>query len=427
MIMFDRSAVTRFSADLPVGALATFSFRVIHVGLEFLTMLLFANLLGVAAFGVYAIAMSCATVLGVPAAAGFDRLLIREVAALRAAERWGALRGILQRATQAALASSALLALALAGFAQWVWGAASLRDALWLAAVLLPLVAFARLRQAALQGLGRVPSGLFPETIVQPASALVLAALAFSASGLPRVGANAVAVQVAAALIAMIVGVLLLRRAWPSAAKSVAPTFETARWLGSAAPLMWMLGMNMVLVGADTIMLGWMLDESIAGKYRVAAQMAMLVSFPMTAINLAVAPILARSFSLGDSSQLRQSAAKASRWSLLAAAAIAFPLLVTGRWLLGLFGGEFVDAYPALAVLSAGYLVSSASGAAGYLLIMTRHERAAAWIFSGAAIVNVVANYLLIPPFGALGAAVATAGSVALVAIGLWFFSRRVL
>ena len=45
--------------------------------------------------------------------------------------------------------------------------------------------------------------------------------------------------------------------------------------------------------------------------------------------------------------------------------------------------------------------------------------------FSVAALVNVVANYLLIPPFGASGTAAATAGSVALVGIGLWFFSRR--
>src|SRR3990170_4244281 len=149
MIMLDRTVVTWLKAELPSGALTTLSFRVIHVGLEFLTLLLLAKLLGVAAFGVYAIAMSCAMVLGVPAAAGFDRLLVREVAALRAAERWGALRGILRRSTQAALASSTLLALALAGFAQWAGISAALRAALLLAAVFLPLVAFARLRQAA--------------------------------------------------------------------------------------------------------------------------------------------------------------------------------------------------------------------------------------------------------------------------------------
>jgi O-antigen/teichoic acid export membrane protein len=56
---------------------------------------------------------------------------------------------------------------------------------------------------------------------------------------------------------------------------------------------------------------------------------------------------------------------------------------------------------------------------------MTRHEKLAAWTFTGAAVVNVVANYLLIPRYGAQGAAAATAASVALVGLGMWIFARR--
>jgi O-antigen/teichoic acid export membrane protein len=415
----------QFAAELPAGAFATLALRVSHAALEFLGLLLLARLLGAAAFGTYAIAIACANVLGVPAAAGFDRLLIREVAALRAGRRWSALRGLMRRATQVALGSSTLLALTVAAVARWAVHDARLQPALMLAALLLPLVAFARLRQAAVQGLGHVPTGLFPETTVQPVLMLLLASLAFIAMDVPRTGANAVALQCVAAMVAMLVGVWLLRALWPAEATRTEPSYETSRWFTSATPLMIMLGMNMLLINADTIMMGWLIDEELAGQYRVAVQISALVGFPMTAINMAVAPNLARDFALGDMATLCRNTLRASRWALLSALPVTLVLLAGGRILLGLFGAEFVGVYPALVVLAMGWLVNSLAGATGYLLIMTKHEWLAASIFTIAALANVMANYLLIPKYGASGAACATAGSLALLGFGFWTCARR--
>lgn len=416
----------RIGAELPAGAVATLSLRVAHLTLEFLVLMLLARLLDSAAFGVYAVAMTYAMMLGVPAAAGFDRLLVREVAATLASERWGLLRGVLRRATQFALTSSISLAVVLAILAVIIAMPRNeaLGAALLLAAVYLPLVAFARMRQAAMQGLGRVPQGMVTETLVQPATLLLLAALLFTVGDLPRSGANAMALQITAAIVAMVTGIWLLRRLWPPLASSTAPEFQTSRWLRSAVPIMWMLGMNMLLTCADTLMLNWMFDGAVAGRYRVASQIAMLVSFPMTAINLAVAPGLARRYAQGDLTGLRQLAARATRWSLFAAVPVALGLVVAGPLVLGMFGTGFTGVYQPLLILSAGYVINSFTGAAGYLLIMTKHERLAAWAFTAAAIANVLGNYVLIPRYSSLGAAIATAASVSLLGIGLWFFAR---
>lgn len=420
-----RTVEAQIGAELPVGAFATLTLRVVHLALEFLALVLLARLLSADEFGVYAVSMTCAMLLGVPAAAGFDRFLVREVAASQAAGRWGTLRGVLRRSTQVALASSVLLGLGLVAVASWSLEEGTLRSALWLTAVYLPLVAFARMRQAAMQGLGHVPQGMVTETLVQPTVMLLLAGLVFTSGGLPRTGAHAMVLQVLSATVAMLAGIWLLRRRCPPEVRTAPAEFETGRWIRSAAPMMWMLGMNMLLTSADTLMLGWMLDETLAGQYRVASQVAMLVMFPMTAINLAVAPLLARHFASGDLASFGDTAARAARWSLFAALPIAATLLLAGPFVLGMFGSEFVGAYQALAVLVVGYLVNSFAGAAGYVLIMTRHERTAAWVFTVAAVVNVLANYLLIPRFGTLGAAIAAAGSVAMVGLGCWAFARR--
>ncbi len=141
----------RIGADLPAGAFATLSLRFAHLALEFLALMLLARLLDSGAFGVYAVAMTCAMVLGVPATAGFDRLLVREVAAHLAGERWGLLHGVLQRATQFAMTSSILLSVALAILAVVIGNlrGQALGHALLLAAAYLPLIAFARRRRRA--------------------------------------------------------------------------------------------------------------------------------------------------------------------------------------------------------------------------------------------------------------------------------------
>jgi O-antigen/teichoic acid export membrane protein len=106
---------------------------------------------------------------------------------------------------------------------------------------------------------------------------------------------------------------------------------------------------------------------------------------------------------------------------------IAAILTLFGRPILGLFGAEFVTGSSALAILTCGYLLNAAMGTSGYLLIMTRHERAAAAGFACSAAINVAGNLLFIPIWGVAGAAAATALSVAVVSIAFAVLAYRKL
>ena len=74
-----------------------------------------------------------------------------------------------------------------------------------------------------------------------------------------------------------------------------------------------------------------------------------------------------------------------------------------------MFGGSFQAAYLPLVILSLSQLVSAASGAVGFMLGMGGQERLAARLTIIAGVVNVLLNALMIPAFGMVGAAVATA------------------
>jgi O-antigen/teichoic acid export membrane protein len=49
------------------------------------------------------------------------------------------------------------------------------------------------------------------------------------------------------------------------------------------------------------------------------------------------------------------------------------------------------------------------AGSVGYIMMMTGHERQAAFVILGATAGNILLNLMLIPPFGMEGAAVASA------------------
>jgi O-antigen/teichoic acid export membrane protein len=299
--------------------------------------------------------------------------------------------------------------------------------ALELAMIIVPVVAIVRLRQAALQGLGHVARGQLPETVVQPGLLLLLLASLFALPDLPRTGPMAVGLYALAACIACAVGMHLLRGALPRELGAATPAYHTRLWLSRAVPFVWILGMNVLIMHMDVVMLGLMDGPDAAGIYRAANQMAALVAFPLTAVNMAFAPVIARLYERGERSELQRRATAAARLIIVMALPVALALALLGKPILTLFGAEFASGSTALAILCGAYLVNAAMGTSGYLLIMTKHEKAAAIAFAVSAGLNLVGNLLLIPPFGIEGAAVATALSIVAVSVAFAWIARRKL
>jgi O-antigen/teichoic acid export membrane protein len=142
---------------------------------------------------------------------------------------------------------------------------------------------------------------------------------------------------------------------------------------------------------------------------------------------MAFAPTIARLYVQKDFAALQEKATRAAQAILLMALPISLILTVFGRPILSLSGVEFVVGYPAMAILNLGYILNAAMGTSGYLLIMTKHERAAAVTFASSAAINVAANLIFIPLWGVNGAAIATALSISVVSVVFAILAYRKL
>lgn len=400
-------------------SVTTLLLRSCYVGLEFACSLVLARTFGASSYGAYAFAVSCVTLLAIPAALGFDRLLVREVSICNTLSEWSLLKGILRRSTQLVAINSIALTI-FAALGLFFFGDAlepTISAALFAGIFAIPLVAYARIRQAALQGLGRVTLGQVPETVAQPGLVLILVAIFHSSLTPMNTSYLPVLLYVGAAGMAGIFGTAILLGSIPSPVRTATPDYRSGEWLRQAIAFAWLLGMNAVITYADTVAVGFLRGPVEAGVYRIASQMAMLVAFPLTAINMAAAPIIAALYAKNDMQGLKRIAKQTATAAFALAVPAVLILISFGNRLLELFGPEFGQGYQALAMLSLAYLINAGAGAAGYLLIMTKHEKAAAWGFTLAAVLHIVGLMVFVRTWGITGAALATSASVIFVSI----------
>ena len=99
-----------------------------------------------------------------------------------------------------------------------------------------------------------------------------------------------------------------------------------------------------------------------------------------------------------------------ARLILFAAIPVAGVLILFGDTLAVLvFGEAFTASYGPMVILVVGELVGASFGSIGFLLYMSNKEQIALRVLAGCALVNVILNAIMIPLFGMLGAAIATA------------------
>jgi O-antigen/teichoic acid export membrane protein len=408
----------------------SFLLKTASTGLTFLSTVLLARLLGAEGYGIYAYAYAFVWLLALPAQAGLPNLVIRETAQGLAQARPDLVRGIWRWAERVVTGLSLVVVLGFGpALIAWRGGWQSVQGGTmaW-ALALVPLMALGNLRGAALRGLQHIVAGQLPEFVLRPGLflLLVLCAALFAADALSA--PTAMALHAAAALAAFLVGAWMLWRRMPPPVREARATVESKGWLVSGTLFALMAGFSMVNNQASTVLLGVFQPSDQVGVYQVAVQVANLAAFGLQAINMVVAPRFAALYARGETLRLPRLVVGSAR------VVLAFNVLLTGLFvLLGrlffplVFGAEFAASYGPLLILLVGQMVNSTTGSVGYLLNMTGHERETLRGMAVAAGLNIVLNLLLISGWGILGAASATAVSMIVWNVLLWWRVRKVL
>lgn len=186
--------------------------------------------------------------------------------------------------------------------------------------------------------------------------------------------------------------------------------------------------LNFLLLWSDILVMGKFRSAAEVGFYAIASRLATGVSMPTDSLGASLAPSFSSLTGREDKEGLRRLFHTSTRWIFLLSSFAGLALVLAGFPILGIFGPEFQKGYAALCVLVLGQVITSLFGANGTLITMTGHPRVNLANSVVMGLGNLGLTLLLVPRYGALGAAGASALSWSVVnatrAVEIWFILK---
>lgn len=399
------------------SSIVTLAIRLSALGLGFLQTLLLARLLGAEGYGEVVAVVSVATMAAWIGVLGLNGLAVREVARFRLRGDGSAERGFLQLAVVAVTAAALLVGIAahtlaapkMPGLSRWI-------------IVLAPMIALILLFRGAALGRGEVIRSQAPLDTLRPAFFLFLVSTAVLAGGL-TVG-TAVILNTAAFAVTLLAAFLLVR---PPEAEGRKNRPDVPSLLKSALPF-FLAGVFATLHSEMmVIMLAALSTPDETGIFQVAFRLSTLLLVVRQAIDVPLAPRFSALWESGARSELERLACLSAAASTGAALLILLAFFVAAEPLTALFGPEFAAARGSFLLLAAAQAFFVAAGPLPVLLNMADRPGVVTAAIGAAQGVQLVLGLLLIPHFGAFGAALAMSAAVVAWTSGMWVLARRAL
>ncbi len=405
-------------AQLVRGALGVGGLKLLSLPLTLLPTILLARGLGPEGYGQYTFIVALVTTLAIPLGPALTQLITREAARLDHDGEVGRITLLLRWADRNVLLGSVLVAAVIGGLALWQvqWRVDDRWTLLLLGLFALPLLGLTAVRSGILTGLRRVVMGQLPELLVRPLLLFIVAGALLLIDTLNP--ATAIAAFLTGAGGALIVGVVLLRRVFLPEKQisgfSSDIQEQNKQWMCAWMPFTLLVTTSTLNAQIGILLLGWLSSNEQVAALQVAARGAMLVAFSLAIVNHVIGPHITQVHMAQDNKRLQAISRRSAQIALLVALLIALPLIFFGEPILSLMFGVEYGSFSTLplAILAFGQLVNVGFGSVGMLLTMSGFERDTLCGQFLALIVNVVVAVMLIPTFGALGAAVAAAAAL---------------
>ena len=392
-----------------------FLVRVGGGGLAFGANWLLARLLGPSGVGIYYLAFTTITIAAVLSRLGLSETCVRYASPAVAAGEWAIVAGVRRTALLLVLAASSavcvILLIAAPAISLYLFHQPALINTLRVIAFALIPFALLNIDAAMLQATGHVTAATVVQAAAIPGALFILLALMGISYATPTLAAGCYTL----AVIIVFFGGNVFWRCAVRNAVIIVKRYESRRLLRTGLRIMGVNSISLVMAWTDTICLGIWWPSADVGRYGIAVRVALLTTIVISAVNSAAGPKFAELSAQNNVTALRKLTQRTSLGMTIVALPILVVLLVFPRFILGLFGSGFAGASVVLMILAGGQFIEVVTGAVGHLLMMSGHERSLRNILAISAVLNLTLNFIMVPLFGMIGAAVATAISLSLM------------
>ncbi len=174
--------------------------------------------------------------------------------------------------------------------------------------------------------------------------------------------------------------------------------------------------LNMVMTWADTFMLGIFKTTEMVGAYNTAVPFVNLLFMFMLSLIYIFLPVTTKLLSEGKKEQINGIYRSSTKWAVTLTLPLLFIYVLFSENVITFFAGaRYADASSALVILSLGMFFNVFAGPNGMTLVALGKPRLVLFDGMAGVITNVVLCWILIPPYGMQGAAIATLSSYVVI------------
>jgi O-antigen/teichoic acid export membrane protein len=388
---------------------------------QFLLVVAVTRGLTTAAAGAFLEAVALFMILSNFGELGADTAMVRMVPRLRALKHGAELRPALVSAVVPVAVVGTLAAVVTfecAGPVADTFFSPAQRDAavdyVRLFAGFLPVASLTTVLLAATRGFGSVSTYVGVQNIGLPVVRFALVAVAVGAgAGVLATGLAWAAPLALGFLIAAIACRALLlrdRHLWHTPPRGVLEVAKEVWTFAGPRALAAIFGVT--ITWFDVLLVGALASTRQAAIYAAISRLAVIGTYALQAMGMAVAPQFSELVTLGRKKGLEHLYQVSTWWMMALTWPLYLVMMLYGTVVAQLFGPQYSAGGTALAVLSAAGLYNLATGNATILLLMAGNSRLNMLNAAGSLAINIVLNVLLIPHWGMTGAAVAWAASI---------------
>ncbi len=393
------------------------SSRAIGMVIGLASNVVFARVLGADLLGVYVIASTVLLFVSLVASFGMGHTFVRFIPVSLSRNNEAGAAGMFRAGTRLVLAASVVFAALLLLFRGFLAGPVFKEPRL---ISIMPIVALGTLGATfqlvlgqTLRALKRTAQESFCLEVVNKTTKLAIF-LALAGLGLGLTGITIA--FVAAYFISAGTMLMLIWRQAPYLLSGPSSMPAPRREIAAFASMMLFVGfMNYSLSISDRVMLGILGTSEDVGIYNTAFLISNVLALVFMGFNASFAPVISDLYHNNKLRELRSLYSSLTRGILILIVPAFCWLIGFGDDLLRFFGPEFVSGYVPLLVLAVSVVVRCVVGTVGTLLVMSGHQRYNAVNIVIVTSMNIGLNLFLIPRYGLLGAAIATAVSVSVI------------
>jgi len=431
----ERSSVNR----LAVGASVSLVGVVLGRGLEFVKQVALARLLGIEAFGLYALGWNLLRSIGILLPLGLQNGVLHFGAGFWR-EDDHALHSIIKRSIVLSFLIGCVVTVVLFLIAPWlttrVFDEPEFTTAFRVFTLMLPFMGALRVAANATRISQRMQFSVAAEEIAQSTLNLILFAICY-VLGWQLLGAivSTVLSYIAACALALY---FVWRLFAPALRGPSRPAVSPRAMIAFSAPTSLAEMAGVVISRADRLFLGVYWPSADVGVYQAAAQISVIMAAVLGAFNMILMPMIADSYHRRDMTQLEEIFRVNTKWGIYCITPLVLVIAFAAQDVMRVvFGAAYAAGATTLLILTIGQFANIATGGTGVILIMTGHQTTWLRLSMAILIANLALNLVLVPRWGMVGAAVATATTVGGLftislfivyrTLHLWPYDRRYL